>query len=138
MPAKDIYHDAVKIALEKDGWTITKDPLVLQWGAKDLFVDLGAEKLLAAQKNHEKIAVGIKSFVGSSQVNDLEKAVGQYIVYRNILEEIETDRVLYLAISQKAFRDIFIEPLGSLVLRKNQLHLLVFNPQNQEVIQWIL
>ena len=136
MPAKDIYHDAVKIALEKDGWTITKDPLVLQWGAKDLFVDLGAEKLLAAQKNHEKIE--IKSFVVSSQVNDLEKAVGQYIVYRNILEEIETDRVLYLAISQKAFRDIFIEPLGSLVLRKNQLHLLVFNPQNQEVIQWIL
>ncbi|MBE9143555.1 element excision factor XisH family protein [Planktothrix mougeotii] len=137
MPAKDIYHDDVKIALEKDGWTITKDPLVLQWGSKDLFVDLGAEKLLAAQRQNEKIAVEIKSFAGSSQVNDLEKAVGQYIVYRNILEEIETDRVLYLAIPKKAFQDIFSEPLGSLVLRKNQLNLLVFIPQTQEVMQWI-
>ncbi len=137
MPAKDIYHDAVKTALEKDGWTITNDPLVLQWGAKDLFVDLGAEKLLAANKNNQKIAVEIKSFIGSSQVNDLEKAVGQYIVYRNILEEVEADRILYLAISKKAFEDVFIEPLGNLVSRKNQLHLLVFNPQNQEILQWI-
>ncbi|VXD11285.1 conserved hypothetical protein [Planktothrix serta PCC 8927] len=137
MPAKDIYHDDVKIALEKDGWTITKDPLVLQWGSKDLFVDLGAEKLLAAQRQNEKIAVEIKSFAGSSQVNDLEKAVGQYIVYRNILEEIETDRILYLAIPKKAFQDIFSEPLGRLVVRKNQLNLLVFHPQTQEVMQWI-
>lgn len=137
MPAKDIYHDAVKIALEKDGWTITKDPLVLQWGSKDLFVDLGAEKLLAAQRQNEKIAVEIKSFVGSSQVNDLEKAVGQYIIYRNILEEIEPDRALFLAISQKAFQDIFAEPLGRLVSRKNQLYLMIFDPQNQEVRQWI-
>lgn len=137
MPAKDIYHDAVKTALEKDGWTITNDPLVLQWGGKDLFVDLGAEKLLAAHKNSQKIAVEIKSFIGSSQVNDLEKAVGQYIVYRNILEEIEADRILYLAISKKAFEDIFSEPLGNLVLRKNQLHILVFNPQSQELLQWI-
>lgn len=60
MPAKDIYHDAVKIALEKDGWTITKDPLVLQWGAKDLFVDLGAEKLLAAQKIMKKLLLKLK------------------------------------------------------------------------------
>ena len=32
MPAKDIYHEAVKIALEKDGWLITDDPLVLKSG----------------------------------------------------------------------------------------------------------
>ena len=27
MPRKDIYHEGVKIALEKDGWTVTDDPL---------------------------------------------------------------------------------------------------------------
>jgi hypothetical protein len=30
MPAKDIFHDAVKIALQKDGWTITHDPLFIR------------------------------------------------------------------------------------------------------------
>ena len=48
MPARDIYHDAVKNALLKDGWTITDDPLHLKWGQKDMYVDLGAQQLLAA------------------------------------------------------------------------------------------
>ncbi len=80
MPAKDIYHDAVKNALIKDGWKITDDPLILSIGKKDLFIDLGAEKLIAAEKDQQKIAVEIKSFLGNSQVNDLENALGQYIL----------------------------------------------------------
>ncbi|MFP4123380.1 MAG: element excision factor XisH family protein [Coleofasciculus sp.] len=47
MPAKDIYHDTVKNALIKDDWIITNDPLTIEWGKKDLFIDLGAEKLIA-------------------------------------------------------------------------------------------
>ncbi len=80
MPAKDIYHDTVKNALIKDGWTITDDPLVISIGKKDLFIDLGAEKLIAAEKDSKKIAVEIKSFIGSSQVNDLKNALGQYVL----------------------------------------------------------
>jgi hypothetical protein len=68
MPARDIYHDVVKKALIKDGWTITHDPLRLQWGAKDIYVDLGAEQLLAAEKTGWKIAVEIKSFTGPAEV----------------------------------------------------------------------
>ena len=63
MPAKDTYHNTVRSALEKDGWMITDDPLTLKWGTKDLFVDFGAQKLLAAQKNDIKIAVEVKSFI---------------------------------------------------------------------------
>ena len=80
MPAKDIYHDIVKNALIKDGWTITHDQLVLRWGTTDVYVDLGAEQLLAAEKHGQKIAVEIKSFVGRSDVDDLEKALGQYLL----------------------------------------------------------
>ncbi|WP_199317366.1 element excision factor XisH family protein [Planktothricoides raciborskii] len=79
MPAKDIYHDAVRNALIKEGWTITDDPLILSIGKRDLFVDLGAEKLITAEKDHQKIAVEIKSFIGKSRIDDLEKALGQYI-----------------------------------------------------------
>ena len=107
MPARDIYHDSVKNALIKDGWTITHDPLRLSWGGKDLYVDLGAERLLAAEKAGQKIAVEIKSFVGDSEVDDLEKAIGQYVVYHAVLAEREPTRVLYLAVSRDALQDIF-------------------------------
>lgn len=87
MPAKDVYHQTVKEALRRDGWTITHDPLALKVGRKDLFVDLGAEQLLIAEKAGRKIAVEIKSFVGASNVAELEKALGQYILYHDVLEE---------------------------------------------------
>ena len=85
MPAKDLFHDCVRHALIRDGWTITHDPLRLTWGGKDLYVDLGAERLMAAEKSGQRIAVEIKSFVGDSGVDDLEKAVGQYVLYRAVL-----------------------------------------------------
>jgi len=65
MPAKDLFHDCVRHALIHDGWTITHDPLRLNWGGKDLYVDLGAEQLMAAEKSGQRIAVEVKSFVGT-------------------------------------------------------------------------
>lgn len=120
MPAKDTYHNAVKSALEKDGWTITDDPLTLRWGGKDLFVDLGAEKILAAQKNDLKIAVEVKSFLGPSQINELEKGLGQYILYLDILARIEPDRNLYLAIREETFSELFAEPIGQLLIENDR------------------
>ena len=76
MPARDLYHNVVRNALVKDCWTITHDPLRLRWGLKDLYIDLGAEQLLAAEKPGRKIVVESKSFVGPSIGADLEQALG--------------------------------------------------------------
>lgn len=63
MPAKDIYHEVVKTALTKDGWTITDDPFRIRLArGRNLFVDLGAERLLALERDTEKIVVEVKSF----------------------------------------------------------------------------
>lgn len=137
MPAKDIYHDTVKFALKKDGWTITHDTLHLTCGEKDLFVDLAAEKFVVAQKADRKIAVEIKSFIGSSPVTDLEKALGQYILYQDVLEEVESDRVLYLAIRQSTYKELFCVSIGMILLKKSRLRLIVFNPKKQEIVEWI-
>lgn len=137
MPAKDIYHNPVKNALIKDGWTITDDPLILSIGKKDLFVDLGAEKLIAAEKDHQKIAVEIKSFIGNSQVNDLENALGKYILYDQILLEKQDERVLYLALKQSAYQEIFEEPIGKILLKRKIINLLVFDEKKEKIIQWI-
>ncbi|NEP21643.1 XisH family protein [Moorena sp. SIO3I6] len=138
MPAKDIYHDCVKNALIKDGWTITDDPLSLKWGKKDMYVDLGAEQLLAAERAERKIAVEIKSFMGLSEMNDLEKAIGQYIVYHDVLAEVEPDRELYLAVSQEVASGLFEEPIGELLLKNNRVRLLVFDSEAEDIIRWTL
>ncbi|MEQ8539428.1 MAG: XisH family protein [Coleofasciculus sp. D1-CHI-01] len=137
MPARDIYHYNVKNALIKDGWTITHDPLVLKVGAKDLFVDLGAEKLLAAEKEDDKIAVEVKSFVGASEIEDLKNALGQYILYADVLEDVEPDRNLYLAIRRITFLELFEEPIGKKLLQKRRLKLIVFDSKTEDIVQWI-
>lgn len=137
MPAKDIYHLTVKNALIKDGWTITHDPLTLKWGAKNMFVDLGAEQLLGAEKEKNKIAVEIKSFVGPSDLEDLEKALGQYVLYHDVLVEREPERVLYLAVSKDTAKDIFDEPIGQLLLKNKRLRLIIFEPIQEVILQWI-
>ena len=137
MPAKDVYHDHVKQALIADGWNVTHDPFKLIYGPKILYADLGAEHMLAAEKGTRKILVEIKSFIGPSVVNDLEDALGQYILYHDILEDLEPERIPYLAIRQAIFDSLFQEPIGQVLLRRQRFKLLVFDPVKQEVVQWI-
>ena len=137
MPAKDIYHDAVRNALIKDGWIITHDPLILKWGLKDLYVDLEAERLVAAEKEGHKIAVKVKSFVSPYEVEDLETAVGQFILYHDIMSRTEPERVLYLAVRTAVFTSVFEEPIGQVLLENQRVKLVVFDPQAEVIVKWI-
>ncbi|MEC4985851.1 MAG: XisH family protein [Oscillatoria sp. PMC 1068.18] len=137
MPAKDIYHDTVKNALIKDGWTVTDDPLRLKWGLRELFVDLGLTKLISAQKANQTIAVEIKSFTNPSPIADLEQALGQYLIYQAILEETKPEYFLYLAIRQVTYGAIFSEPIGNLLIQKYQINLLIFDAKKAELVRWI-
>lgn len=56
MPVRDKFHEAVKNGLQRDGWTITADTLYLEFGGVDMYVDLAAEKMIAAEKEGHKIA----------------------------------------------------------------------------------
>ena len=137
MPARDAYHDAVKRALVSEGWVVTDDPLHLKWGRKDMYVDLGASRLLAAQKEERRIAVEIKTFSGRSEMDDLEKALGQYVLYFDVLTELQPERSLYLALPIWAYESLFEEPLGQLLLKNGRLRLIVFDPNQELIEQWI-
>ncbi len=137
MPARDIYHDAVRAALEGDGWVITDDPLRLTWGTRDLYVDLGAERLLAAERAGNRIAVEVKSFVGASDMADLETAIGQFAVYNVVLTRTDPGRILYLAVPERAGTTVFEEPIGQLLVATYDLRLLVFDPVAEEVLRWM-
>jgi hypothetical protein len=118
MPRRDLYHDVVVKALESEGWTITDDPLQVSIGDTDLYVDLAAERVLGAVRGEVKIAVEIKSFLGASKVEDLEMAVGQYNVYRDVLAEVQPDRLLYLAVSRRVDRSILSSQFGRLIVER--------------------
>ena len=138
MPQIDLFHETVKTALIKDGWKITHDPLYLAFGERDLFIDLAGEKLIGAQKDKRKIAVEIKSFAGESLVNDLKEAIGQYQIYQSVLRRShESDRTLYLAITEETYSGIFSEPLGNIILFDYKINLIVFDKTKEVIMQWI-
>jgi hypothetical protein len=85
MPARDIAHQSVKQALIRDGWTITDDPLFIQYETVEVFIDLGAEKLIAAEKDGLYIAVEIKSFITPSIISEFHTALGQFLNYHYLL-----------------------------------------------------
>jgi hypothetical protein len=78
MSRRDKFHDAVRHALEKEGWIITHDPLPLKIGNLKLEVDLGAEKLIGAQKDNQKIAVEVKSFLKTSKSQSFIMRLGSF------------------------------------------------------------
>lgn len=134
---RDIFHDLVKNALIRAGWTITHDPLVIRWGRRDLFVDLGASQLLAATQGEQKIAVEIKSFLNKSAITDFYAALGQFGVYREIMAAQEKDRTLYLAMPSDIYTDLFEDDLGRLIIAHQQLKIILFNPETEEITRWI-
>lgn len=137
MSAKDLFHEAVKRGLEKDQWIITDDPLELEWEEVKVKIDLAAERLLAAKRGEEKIAVEIKSFIGTSAISDFHTALGQFLNYRVMLEAKEPDRQLYLAIPLETYDTFFQSQFAQTVKQRYQLKLIVYEPINEEILQWI-
>jgi len=141
MPARDIYHQAVKAALIADGWTITHDPYRVGFGGKDVYIDLGAERdaldpMLAAERGTMRIAVEIKTFTGPSVIGDLEQAIGQYLLYRSWLRRTEPERLLYLAVDTEAALGVFEQEFGRIVADDLQIRLIVVDTTAERIVTW--
>lgn len=134
--AKDIFHNSVRVALEKDGWVITQDPLSIKVDEIEFYIDLAAERVLAAEKAGAKIAVEVKSFLGLSPVNEFHLALGQTLNYRSALKKIEPERLLYLAIPKDTYQDFFTRVFVQDVLQEHSIKLLIFNPVREDIFLW--
>lgn len=137
MVRRDLIHHIVRIALENDGWNITDDPLYVKVeGGRGIEIDLGAEKLIGAEKGEEKIAVEIKSFISTSVLSDFHQALGQYLDYQDALEENNIDRVLFLAISMEVYKQIKVFPFILRRIKKYKLKLIVVNLEKEMITTW--
>lgn len=135
--AKDLFHNVVKTALQKEGWIVTNDPYEIRVGGVEMYIDLGAEKLFAAERGEQRIAVEVKSFVGASNISEFHTAHGQYLDYRYALEEIDPERLLYLAVPARTYREFFRLKFVQTAIQRSQLRLIVYEPKQESIVQWL-
>jgi hypothetical protein len=135
--AKDKFHNVVRNALEKDGWNITADPYEINVDDVDFEIDLAAEQLLGAEREEEKIAVEIKSFISPSNVSEFHTALGQFLNYRDALEKIEPERLLYLAVRLPVYETFFQRKFIISAVKKYQLRLMIYDVEGEVISQWL-
>ncbi len=137
MPKPDLYHNVVRNALVKDQWTITDDPFYIEYRGVRVYADLAAEQTLAAEKAQRKIVVEIKVFASPSPMTELERAVGQYGIYRTFLKRLSPERELFLAVAEDIYQDFFTRPAIQDIIEDHDIRLIIFHPQREEIVQWI-
>lgn len=134
MPVKDRYHDTVARALTKDGWTVTGEQVRLRTPERRLWVDIRAVKA----GESVSILVEVKGFENApSQVEYLAGAVGKYVLYASILVDLKSDERLYLAVPELAYNGILSEKIGQSVIKRAEIRLIIFDPEREEIVQWI-
>ena len=130
-------------SIGKDGWVITDDPYVISYGERFLFIDLGATEtretgqFIGAERQDQRIAVEIKEFRGRSAIRNLEQAIGQYVLYKLLLDQVDPGREILLAVTDIAYDEIFSEPIGELVITGLPMELLVVDAEKVEVKRWV-
>ena len=134
--AKDTYHYQVKEALEKEGWIIPHDPYKIMIGRRRGYIDLGAE-LIGAEKDDEKIAIEIKSFIGVSDLDQFEDALGQFLIYLFALKKIEENRILYLAIPREFYENFFSDPFFVELSAFYKVKIVVYDEEKSIIKEWI-
>jgi hypothetical protein len=135
--ARDLFHSIVKDALIKEGWQITHDPFPVDYGDVQMQIDLGAERLIAATKDQEKIAVEVKSFINPSAISEFHTAVGQYLNYRRALRSQEPNRILYLAVPSQTYDEFFRLRFIQEGVQEYQICLIVYEVEDRSILQWI-
>ncbi|CCQ62691.1 fdxN element excision controlling factor protein [Crocosphaera watsonii WH 0401] len=90
-----------------------------------------------AEKKDKKIAVEVKSFIGTSEIEDLKNALGQYILYEKVLRSKLSERTLYLAIRKDIFDGLFSQEIGQILLSDDYLKIIIFDPETEMITQWI-
>lgn len=137
MPADDTIYEAVKNALLKDGWTITHDPYRIEFGTDNLYADLGAERaVVAAERDVEKIAVEIKSFLAPSLLREFQTAFGQFMLYRTLMEDTDPARRLFVAVADAVYDEILARPSLRRLIEKQPVPFVLIRLTTEEVVRW--
>jgi hypothetical protein len=123
--------------LQNDGWDVTNEDYRLAFGGVDIYVDIAAEKLICAERENQKIAVEVKSFLKASTISEFHSALGQFINYRVVLRYQDPDRTLYLGVPISIYESFFKLEFTKIIIYEQELKILVYNPETEVIEQWL-
>lgn len=123
--------------MQKEGWVITHDPYRISAFSTTFQIDLGAERLIAAQRDKELIAVEVKSFISSSDAYAFHLALGQYLNYIRGMRRADPERILFLAVPESAYLGFFHEPDAQDAVKEYAINLLVYNDREERIVKWL-
>ena len=136
MPALDYCHENIVHALEKDGWTVSDRQLRIRTAERIIYVDVSASKAVNGSRQQILLAE-VKCFPNAdSTTRDLYTAIGQYLIYRVILAEVEENAPLYLAIPEAVYEVVFDSTIRR-AIQENRIKLLIVNLEREMIVQWI-
>jgi hypothetical protein len=134
--ARDLMHNLIREVLINEGWEITHDPFVLKDYDPEWEIDFGAEKIIAAERGTEKIAVEAKSYLGLSFAYEFHQILGQHLNYKAGLNRIYPDRILYLAVPKDVYEIEFSRKGIANSIDDYHLRYFVFNEQSKTITLW--
>ena len=137
MPTQDLYHDTVRDALRQDGWRLMHTALQLKAKPEARAGELWEGPWLIADKDERKVAVAVSSFVGRSNLADIIQTWRQLGLSRPQFHAMDSDRVVYLAVRQATYSACFGGTEGDLLLEKEHMQLIVFDPRAEAIVQWV-
>lgn len=136
MPALDACHHQIVHALEKAGWTVAPKPFTLASPLNNLFADIEAHRIVNGFEE-EMIVVEAKCFQDEgAYMPDLYSAIGQYLIYQDLMKQLGLNSPLYLAIPSKVYYGIF-EPLASSIVSRNEMKIIIVNLDDEVIERWL-
>jgi hypothetical protein len=75
--------------------------------------------------------------VGHSSPADITQTWRQLALSRPRLHAMDADRVVYLAVRQATYSACFGGTEGDLLLEKERMQLIVFDPRAEVIVQWV-
>lgn len=134
--ANDAILPQVKNALIKENWIITDAPYTIIYQSDRFYADICAYREEAGTARRV-IVVEVKSCGSQSPMREFEQALGQYEMYRDLLEVNALDCEIYLAVDTDAYAKLMLRPTFQLICERHKVSLLVVETKTEEIVQWI-
>ena len=69
-------------------------------------------------------------------MQDLEEAISQFVLYNQLLKRYESERKLYLAVTDEIGTSVF-EEAGQILIEDSIIQVVTFEPLQEEIARWI-
>jgi hypothetical protein len=136
MPAVDRCHEQVVRAFVKDGWVVDTEQYGLRTARGILYVDIAVHRSRGNGTEMRVLLIEAKCFPrDGSTLNDLYVAIGQYLIYRNILTLKANSAELYLAIPAYAYSTLF-QPLALPLLDELSIKTILIDMEQERIERW--